>query len=310
MKTLASVRRSMLALALCGSTFVACSQNPAEPPAKQAGSDVKPAVSDAKPAANDAAVTKNLVDYYRRKANLPPASNVEVKSIKEAPLQNPRSGVLNAGGKEVAFVVSADGRYAAFADVEDLTADPFAGVMKKIDLTRKPSKGPDNAKVTIVEYSDYQCPFCSRGYQTMETQVLKEYGDKVRFIYKNFPLPMHPWASPAAIASECTLDQKNSDAYWKLYNYYFQNQKDLNLQNLKDKTLEQLKDTNIDVAKWTDCFDNKKTEDIVKKETAEGSSVGVSGTPAFIINGRLVSGAQPFESFKTVIDGELARSNG
>jgi len=258
-------------------------------------------------AADDAA-SKKVVEYYRRKANIPPSANVEVKNMKDSPFKGTKSGTLSAGGKDVTFIISEDGKYAVFGEVEDLTADPFAGVMKKIDLTRKPSKGPATAKVTIVEYSDYQCPFCSRGYQTMENQVLKEYGDKVRFIYKNFPLPMHPWATPAAIASECTLEQKNTEAYWKLYNYYFENQKDITAQNLKDKSLEVLKDTKIDAAKWTDCFDNKKTEDIVKKEQAEGSSVGVSGTPAFIINGRLVSGAQPFDNFKAIIDDELARA--
>jgi protein-disulfide isomerase len=256
----------------------------------------------------DDATSKKLVEYYRRKANVPPSATVEVKNMKDSPIKGAKSGTLSAAGRDISFIISDDGRYAVFGEVEDLTADPFAAVMKKIDLTSRPAKGPATAKVTIVEYSDYQCPFCSRGYQTMENQVLKEYGDKVRFIYKDFPLPMHPWALPAAIGSACTLEQKDTDAYWKLYNFYFQNQKDITLQNLKDKSLEALKGTKIDVAKWTDCFDNKKTEAIVKKEQAEGSSVGVSGTPAFIINGRLVSGAQPFENFKAVIDDELART--
>jgi protein-disulfide isomerase len=179
--------------------------------------------------------------------------------------------------------------------------------MKKISLKNVPSRGPANAKVTIVEYSDFQCPFCSRGYQTLENQVLKDYGDKVRFVYKNFPLPMHPWAEPAAVATECAREQK-PEAFWKLYKFYFENQRDITPQNLKDKSLEVLKDDGVDPAKFSDCFDNKKTLDLVKAEQAEGGSVGVSGTPAFIINGRLISGAQPYENFKAVIDDELARA--
>jgi protein-disulfide isomerase len=179
--------------------------------------------------------------------------------------------------------------------------------MKKISLKDVASKGPANAKVTIVEYSDFQCPYCSRGYHVMEGQVLKEYGDKVRFVYKSFPLPMHPWAEPAAIASQCARKQKPA-AFWTLYNYYFQNQRQITPQNLKEKSLEALKDTGVDAAKFTDCLDNKKTADLVKAEQTEGGSVGVNGTPAFIINGRLVSGAQPFEKFKAVIDDELARA--
>jgi protein-disulfide isomerase len=262
----------------------------------------------AKPGVSSEALTKSLTQYYRRKANVPPAAHLEVKNLKDSPIQGAKSGVLAGTGRDVGFVVSNDGRYAVFGELEDLTADPFAGVMKKISLTDAPFKGPANAKVTIVEYSDFQCPFCARGYQTMENQVLKEYGDKVRFTYKNFPLPMHPWAEPAAIAAECALEQK-PEAFWKLYNYYFQNQREITPQNVKDKSLEALKDDGIDAAKFGDCVDNKKTLNKVKADQAEGSSVGVNGTPAFIINGRLVSGAQPFENFKAVIDDELARAS-
>lgn len=257
-------------------------------------------------AADDAA-TKQLVEYFRRKQNVPPTMQVEVKDLKPSKIKGAKTGVLSVGGRSVEFTMSDDGRYAFFGDLEDLTVDPFAGVMKKISLKDVPSKGPANAKVTIVEYSDFQCPFCSRGYETLEKQVLKDYGDKVRFVYKNFPLPMHPWAEPAAIASLCARQQK-PEAFWKLYNYYFQNQRDITPQNLKDKSLEVLKDDGVDPAKFSDCLDNKKTIDEVKAQQAEGSSVGVNGTPAFIINGRLISGAQPFENFKAVIDDELARA--
>jgi len=257
--------------------------------------------------ASDDAATQKLIEYFRRKQNVPPSAQVEVKDLKASKIKGAKTGVLNVGGRSVDFTMSDDGHYAFFGELEDLTVDPFAGVMKKISLKDVPSKGPANAKVTIVEYSDFQCPFCSRGYQTLENQVLKEYGDKVRFVYKNFPLPMHPWAEPAAVASECAREQK-PEAFWKLYKFYFENQRDLNPQNLKDKSLEALKDDGVDPAKFSDCLDNKKTLSVVKAEQAEGSSVGVNGTPAFIINGRLISGAQPFENFKAIIDDELARA--
>ncbi|MFN8627143.1 MAG: DsbA family protein [Candidatus Binatia bacterium] len=257
--------------------------------------------------ASDDGMTKSLVEYFRRKANIPPTMQVEVKDLKASKIKGAKTGTLSFGGRSTPFTVSDDGHYAFFGELEDLTVDPFAAVMKKISLKDVASKGPANAKVTIVEYSDFQCPYCSRGYQVMESQVLKEYGDKVRFIYKNFPLPMHPWAEPAAIATICVRQQK-PEAFWKLYDYYFQNQRDITPQNLKDKSLEVLKDSGVDAAKFSDCLDNKKTADLVKAEQTEGGSVGVNGTPAFIINGRLVSGAQPFESFKAIIDDELARA--
>ena len=258
-------------------------------------------------AAEDA-TTKKLVEYYRRKANVPPSAQIEVQDLQASKIKGAKSGVLKVGPQEVPFTISDDGRYAVFGALEDLSADPFAAVMKKISLKGKPIKGPADAKVTIVEYSDFQCPFCARGYQTIENQVLKDYGDKVRFIYKNFPLPMHPWAESAAIATECALQQKPA-AFWKLYNYYFSNQREITPQNLKDKSLEVLKDDGMDAAKFGDCLDNKKTLNLVKEDQKEGQSVGINGTPAFIINGRLISGAQPYDNFKAVIDDELARAD-
>ncbi len=251
--------------------------------------------------------TTKLVEYYKRKANVPPNVAVTASGVGDSKIAGAKSGSLEAGGQKVPFTMSADGRYVVFGEMEDLTVDPFAAVMKKIDLKDKPFKGGKDAKVTIIEYSDFQCPFCKKGFDTIESQVLKEYGDKVKFYYKNLPLSFHPWAEPAAVGVMCAQMQ-NKDAYWKLYEYYFNNQKDLNPQNLKEKSLEVLKDTKVDAAKWTDCFENKKSLDVVKAESAEAQGLGIQGTPGFIINGRALKGAYPFEQFKAVIDDELARA--
>jgi protein-disulfide isomerase len=257
-----------------------------------------------------AADDTKIIEYYRRKANIPPGAAVEIKDLKPSAIKGAKTGQLLVAGRAVAVTVSDDGNYVIFGEVEDIRVDPFKAVMEKIDTKNRPIKGSKDAKVVIVEYSDFQCPFCTRGYTTIEDQVLKEYGDKVKFLYKHFPLAFHPWAEPAAIATECALQQGSTEGYWKLYDYYFQNQKDITVQNLKERSLEALKGTKIDTAKFTDCLDNKKTIDIVKAQMAEGQSVGVTGTPGFIINGRLISGAQPFESFKAVIDDELSRAGG
>lgn len=254
-----------------------------------------------------AAETDKVIEYYRRKANIPPQIPITVKSLDASPIKGAKAGKLDVRGREVGFLLSDDGRYAVFGDIEDLTVDPFKSVMSKIKLDGRPFKGGKDAKVIIVEYSDYQCPFCSRGYATIENEVLKEYGDKVKFYYKNFPLAFHKWAQPAAINVECAADQ-SKDAYWALYKYYFENQKDITPENLKDKTAEVLKGQKIDVKKFDECVAGNKTLDRVNADMQEGQSVGVTGTPGFIINGRLVSGAQPFQNFKAIIDDELARS--
>lgn len=251
--------------------------------------------------------TSKLVDYYRRKANVPPNAQVEVKDLQPSKFKGAQAGTLQVGGRSVDFLISDDGKYAVFGTTEDLSVDPFKAVMEKISLKGQPIRGPKDAKVTIVEFSDFQCPFCSRGYATMENQVLKQYGDKVRFVYKNFPLSFHPWAQMGAIAAECAK-QQSPDAFWTVYHGLFEHQKEITPQNVKEKVHEILKGSKIDMAKFDDCFDNKKTLPEVQAEMKEGQSVGVNGTPAFIINGRLVSGAQPFDNFKVVIDDELARA--
>ena len=252
--------------------------------------------------------TDNVVKYFRKKANIPPNATVSVKDVKDSPIKGAKQGSLEVANgpqtREIDFTMSADGRYVIFAETEDITVDPFKKIAEKISLKGKPFKGSDKAKVVIVEYSDFQCPFCTRGYTTVENEVLKEYGDKVKFVYKHFPLNFHPWAEPGAVAVEC-VGQQNDDAYWKVYAYYFENQKEITPQNLKEKTLEVLKGTKVDTAKWEKCYDNKDTLAQVKAEMAEGQSVGVTGTPAFLINGRLLSGAQPFQQFKNIIDDEL-----
>ena len=252
-----------------------------------------------------AADDQQLIKYFRKKANVPPAQEVKVSGLKDSAVKGLKEGSLQVGGRNVPFVVSADGRYAVFAALEDVTSDPSKAVMEKISLKGEPFKGGANAKVTIVEYSDFQCPFCSRGYATIENEVLKTYGDKVKFYYKNFPLAFHKWAEAGAIGTECAKDQK-VDAYWKLYAAMFEQQQQITPENLKEKSLAAIEGTGIDKKKWEECYDGKKTADRVKAQMAEGQSVGVSGTPGFIINGRLVSGAQPFATFKAIIDDELA----
>ncbi len=253
--------------------------------------------------------TEQLVKYYRKKNNLPPSAKLAVTGLHDSSITGAKEGTLEigegAGAQKVPVVASADGRFVAFGGVEDVTVDPSKAIMAKIDLKDQPVKGPADAKVTIVEYSDFQCPFCSRGYATIENEVLKQYGDKVRFYYKSYPLPFHPWAKPGAVAAECAKQQK-ADAFWKLYKSFFENQTQINKDNVKEKATEYLADTGIDMNAWNDCFDNQKSAPAVDAQMQEGSSVGVRGTPGFIINGRLVSGAQPFESFKNVIDDELA----
>jgi protein-disulfide isomerase len=251
-----------------------------------------------------------LIKFFRKKNNVPPAAQVSVSGLKDSPIKGAKEGVLEVAGpqtRKVPFTASADGKYALFAETVDVTVDPSKAVMAKIKLDGAYCRGPKDAKVTIVKYSDYQCPFCAKGYTVME-QVKKDFGDKVRFCFKDFPLGFHPWAEPAAIAAKCVGAQK-PDAYWKVYDGLFQNQKDVTPANVKEKAWGFVEAEGLDKAKFDECFDNKKTQATVKAEMAEGQSLGVTGTPSFVVNGRLLVGAKPFEEFKAVIEDELGAAS-
>jgi protein-disulfide isomerase len=162
-----------------------------------------------------------------------------------------------------------------------------------------PSKGAASAPVTIVEFSDFQCPYCSKAEETV-TQVLKAYDGKVRVVYRDYPLPFHPQAEKAAEAAHCAGDQGK---YWEMHEKLFANQKALEPTALKGYA----KDLSLDQGKFDKCLDSGEKAKVVETNKKAGEKIGVTGTPAFFVNGYQLSGAQPFEEFKTLIDQELAR---
>jgi protein-disulfide isomerase len=253
---------------------------------------------------------EQLIKYYRKKNNVAPTMKVATENMKDSTnFKGAKEGTMVIGegpaAKKQGFIATPDMKFVVFGDIVDTSVDPAKAVMAKIDLKGEPFEGAKDAKVTIVKYSDFQCPFCKRGYDVVENEILKQYEGKVKYYFKHYPLGFHPWAEPSAIAAECAKQQK-AEAYWKVYKGYFDNQQAVNPQNVKEKGVEFLKDSGIDMTKWNDCYDNKKTLDKVKAQMAEGAALGVTGTPAFFVNGRMLVGAQPFAKFKDVIDDELA----
>ena len=168
-----------------------------------------------------------------------------------------------------------------------------------VELGRAPVKGDKNAPVKIVVWSDFECPFCGRVNPALE-QVKKEYGNKVAVAFKHFPLPFHANATPAGVAS---LAAHKQGKFWEMHDKLFENQRALS----RDDFVRYAKELNLDVAKFTKDLDDPTLEAWVKQDMAEGQKAGVNGTPASFINGRLVSGAQPFEAFKAIIDEELKK---
>jgi protein-disulfide isomerase len=159
------------------------------------------------------------------------------------------------------------------------------------------AKGPANAPIEIIEFSDFQCPFCLRANPTV-TQVLKTYGDRVHFVYRHFPLGNHPNARPAAEASQCAAEQGK---FWEYHDALFANPSRLGDADLKQHAVG----LGLDPKRFNACVDTHKYKAQVDADMAAGEEAGVNGTPAFFVNGRMLNGAQPFDAFKRVIDEEL-----
>jgi protein-disulfide isomerase len=161
-----------------------------------------------------------------------------------------------------------------------------------------PAKGPADAPITIVEFSDFQCPFCSRVLPTVQ-QVLAEYKGKVKFVYRDYPLSFHEDAPKAGEAGQCANEQGK---FWEMHDKLYASQQ----QGLKVPDLKKYAGAiGLDQKKFDECLDSGRMAATVQKNMAAGEAAGVNGTPAFFINGVLISGAQPFQAFKDVIDREL-----
>lgn len=162
-----------------------------------------------------------------------------------------------------------------------------------------PSKGAPNAQVTIIQFAEYQCPYCGQADAVVE-QVLKEYEGKVKVVFRDYPLGFHDRAIPAAVAANCAGEQGK---YWEMHKLLMSNQRALEEADLTAHATA----LQLDMGKWSACRQDPKQAAEVQKDFEDGSAVGVSGTPAFFINGIMLSGALPFDEFKTVIDRELAK---
>jgi protein-disulfide isomerase len=181
----------------------------------------------------------------------------------------------------------------------DAPAIPDPNKRYNVDLGTAPTRGGKDAVVTIVEFSDFQCPFCNRVEPTL-AQILSTYGDKARVAFKHLPLRIHPDAPAAHAAAESAHRQGK---FWEMHDKIFANQRELK----PEKFREYAKEIGLDLAKFDKDVVSPDVKKRIETDSDEADKLGVSGTPAFFINGRYLSGAQPFEAFKKMIDEELAK---
>ncbi len=293
---------------MAGCTLAACAQTP----------DVQ--------AERKARILANLIHQLPQLDRLDP----RMGDLSPAPMPGFDLGsfsfMTQQGRQQQAFLVSTDDRYLYL-----IAAGPFDVSRSQDELAQAeeearqqrhemlmmaarnyPTRGNPDAPITIVEFSDFQCPYCSRASGTVK-EVLAKYPDDVRLVYAHFPLNFHAWARPSAIAAVCAAEQDN-DAFWKLHDYYFANQQAITPENVIAKSRDVLAGTNVDLEAWQACAADTTSEAYqaaarrVDAEMQLGVQLGVTGTPGFFINGRFLNGSQPLEAFEQAI--QAARKDG
>jgi len=263
-------------------------------------------------------VARKIEHQVRSFYNIPTDVKVTVGAITpsdEVPGYDAVSVNIDGGEgkhKDYKFLLSKDRSTMLRVTRFDLNKDPFAEIMSKIDTTGRPSRGPKSAKVVVVNFDDFQCPFCARMHQTLFPEIFKEYGDRVTFIYKDDPLSeIHPWAIHAAVDANC-LAAQNTDAYWDFADYMHANKHEVDsektpaarLDAIDRITMLQGQKHNLDVAKLQACVKAQK-EDAVRASMKEADGLGVNGTPALFINGRKIDGAVPIGEVRAALDAAL-----
>jgi protein-disulfide isomerase len=184
--------------------------------------------------------------------------------------------------------------------------------MSKIDVKGRPTRGAKDAKVVVINFDDFECPFCSRMHQTLFPELLKEYGDRVTFIYKDYPLTeIHPWAVHAAVDAGCLAEQ-NNDAYWDFADYMHANKQEVDragtpsarFDAVDKMALAQGQKHNVDAAKLQACV-KAQNEDSVRASMKEADGLGVNATPTLFVNGRRIDGAVPISEVRAALDSAL-----
>ena len=255
-------------------------------------------------------------------------AGITMKTLEPSPYSGLDEGIFVVGGRqEQKFLITHDDTKmyligndvldvsksveevkAEFARLEEEKRQELANRAKEIEtmIAGLPYRGNPDAPVTIIEYSDFQCPYCARGADTVE-QILEKYPNDVKFVFQHFPLGFHPWAKPAAIASHCAGLQDN-EAFWTLHDAYFKDQKNLDTKNVLPKSREYLAGSGIDMTAWANCAEDTSSEaykaasKVVDDQMAAGQKMGVSGTPGFFVNGQFLNGAQPLTAFEPLIE--------
>lgn len=276
-----------------------------------------PVRSQSDAAGREARILANLRFEFPQLEDTP----VSVDSLRPSGVDGLDEGVLTIGGQLQPFLVTRDGSRLYLLAARPIDASRSDEALAAAQAERErvaaaeardraqalaaataglPTRGPSSAPVTIVEFSDFQCPYCRLASATVET-LLARYPADVKLVYAHFPLGNHDWAQPAAAAASCAAAQ-SPDAFWTLHDAYFAGQQAFTAANLADRSRAALAGTGIDLDAWAACTDSPAAVERVRQQTALGETHGVGGTPGFFVNGRFINGNQPLETFVAAVE--------
>jgi protein-disulfide isomerase len=261
-------------------------------------------------AAKAPAFDKAAFETYIRHLNVwPTAIAMEVGEPKPSDLPgfytvNVRASQGKAHQDEI-FYVSKDYKKIVRGTVYDSTENPYKKDLDKLKTEGRPSMGTQGAPVVLVEFTDFECPYCREEAKKLRDNLLKDYPKDVHFYFMDFPLEqLHPWAKSAAMAGQCVFKQ-NADVFWDYHDWIFEHQAEITPENLNSKIMEFAKDKKIDGLQLSRCMETKATEAEVNRTMALGESLEVGATPTIFVNGRKLSGAVDWPDLKRIIDYEI-----
>jgi protein-disulfide isomerase len=276
--------RSVLALFLAA---VPCAAQNAAPPSRTPAPAESPS-DQSRLLKTSEAFVRNLFAWGPDiKVKLGPLSPSTAPEFYTVPIEV----TLNDQTQSGEVYVSKDGKTLMRGELYDMTSDPFASTRDKIQTKGNPSKGPANARVTVVEFSDFECPHCRQLYDALKT--IEPRYPQIRIVYKDFPLmQVHPWAATAAVGGRCAFDQSPA-AFWKIHDAVFDDQDLISAENVWDKLLGFAKEAGLNADTFKACMSSPDAQKAVEDNRAEGVALGVNSTPTVYVNGRPLVGGDP-----------------
>lgn len=276
----------VLGLLAAGTAF---GQTPKPAPAAAPPASTAPTPA---PTPEQAQLLKNAEAFIRNLFSWGTQFQVKLGPLSPSPAADfytvPVNVTLNGQNDAGVFYVSKDGKTFMRGDLYDMSTDPFADNRSKIHTDNSPSHGPADAPITVVEFSDFQCPHCRELYRSMKT-IEPKY-PQIRVVFKDFPISqIHPWAETAAIGARCAFIQ-SPDAFWQFHDQLFENQDVISTENVWEKLQAFARRAGLDSDALKACMASPEAREAVRKNLAEGQSLGVNSTPTVFVNGRPVIG--------------------